>query len=82
MTFVLGDLSQIDRIVTGSFGGAICLGNTLPSLRARDALRAMTPTGRFVSPKEVAAVVHFLVASEASPSITGAVYVVDGGETV
>jgi len=27
-------------------------------------------------------VVHFLVASEAAPSITGATYVVDGGESV
>ncbi len=49
---------------------------------ARDALKSMTPTGRFVTPKEVASVVHFLVTSEAAPSITGSTYVVDGGETV
>ncbi|MFT3838732.1 MAG: SDR family oxidoreductase [Myxococcaceae bacterium] len=53
-----------------------------PETEARDALRSMTPTGRFVTPKEVAAVVHLLVASEAAPSITGSAYVVDGGETV
>jgi NAD(P)-dependent dehydrogenase (short-subunit alcohol dehydrogenase family) len=53
-----------------------------PETEARDALRSMTPTGRFVTPNEVAAVVHLLVASEAAPSITGSAYVVDGGETV
>jgi NAD(P)-dependent dehydrogenase (short-subunit alcohol dehydrogenase family) len=53
-----------------------------PETEARDALKSMTPTGRFVTPGEVAAVVHLMVASEAAPSITGSAYVVDGGETV
>jgi SAM-dependent methyltransferase len=33
VTFVAGDLVQLDILVQGSFGGAICLGNTLPSIR-------------------------------------------------
>src|SRR5512136_1126185 len=36
--FVSGDLVDLDRLVAGTFGGAICLGNTLPSLRTSDAL--------------------------------------------
>ncbi len=36
--FVLGDLVDLDRLVEGPFGGAICLGNTLPSIRTRDGL--------------------------------------------
>ncbi len=39
--FVLGDLAELDRLVDGHFGGAICLGNTLPSLRTRDAVGSM-----------------------------------------
>ncbi len=39
--FVEGDLVDLDRLVTGVFGGAICLGNTLPSLRTVDALLRM-----------------------------------------
>jgi hypothetical protein len=31
--FVEGDLCQIDQLVEGGFGGALCLGNTLPHLR-------------------------------------------------
>ena len=54
--FVLGDLVDLDRLVEGPFGGAICLGNTLPSIRTRDglarllgALRArLLPGGPFV----------------------------------
>lgn len=33
--FVEGDLREIERLVEGRFGGALCLGNTLPHLRAR-----------------------------------------------
>ncbi len=39
--FVAGDLVDLDRLVDGTFGGAICLGNTLPSLRTPAALRAL-----------------------------------------
>jgi SAM-dependent methyltransferase len=39
--FVLGDLADLDRLVAGRFGGAICLGNTLPSLRTPEALDRM-----------------------------------------
>ncbi len=39
--FVLGDLAELDRLVEGSFGGAICVGNTLPSVRTRAALARM-----------------------------------------
>ena len=33
LQFVEGDLRQIARLVEGRFGGAICLGNTLPHIR-------------------------------------------------
>lgn len=39
--FVSGDLADLDRLVSGPFGGAICVGNTLPSLRTRDLLSRM-----------------------------------------
>lgn len=32
LRFVEGDISHLDRLVEGSFGGALCLGNTLPHL--------------------------------------------------
>ena len=38
LRFVAGDLESLDDAVYGPFGGAICLGNTLPHLRTRDAL--------------------------------------------
>jgi SAM-dependent methyltransferase len=38
LRFVEADLEELDRAVEGSFGGAICLGNTLPHLRTREAL--------------------------------------------
>lgn len=37
--FVEGDLSQIDQLVSGQFGGALCLGNTLPHLRSESELQ-------------------------------------------
>lgn len=42
LQFVLGDLREIPAVTEGSFGGAICLGNTLPHLLTRkDLLRMM-----------------------------------------
>lgn len=49
---------------------------------AREALRQMNPQGRFVTPAEVAEVVWFLAASDGARAVTGAAYVVDGGETL
>jgi NAD(P)-dependent dehydrogenase (short-subunit alcohol dehydrogenase family) len=49
---------------------------------ARDALQKMNPQGRFVTPDEVADVVWFLAGTEGARAITGAAYVVDGGETL
>ncbi len=49
---------------------------------ARDALQKMNPQGRFVSPDAVADVVWFLAAVEGARAVTGATYVVDGGETL
>lgn len=52
------------------------------SEEARDALLKMNPQGRFVTPDEVADVVWFLAATPGARAITGAAYVVDGGETL
>lgn len=38
LRFVLGDIREVARLAEGEFGGAICLGNTLPSLREREDL--------------------------------------------
>lgn len=49
---------------------------------ARAMLEKMNPMGRAVRPEEVAQVVHFLCSAPAAAAITGAEYVIDGGETV
>lgn len=36
--FLQGDLGELRGLLTGSYGGAICLGNTLPHLLDRDSL--------------------------------------------
>jgi SAM-dependent methyltransferase len=36
--FLYGDLLHVDRLVTGKFGGAVCLGNTLAHIMDQDAL--------------------------------------------
>jgi glycine/sarcosine N-methyltransferase len=41
LRFVLGDLRKVSSVTEGSFGGAICLGNTLPHLLTRDDLLQM-----------------------------------------
>ncbi len=41
LRFVRGDLREISTVIEGSFGGAICLGNTLPHLLDRDDLLQM-----------------------------------------
>jgi SAM-dependent methyltransferase len=41
LSFVLGDLRDVAAITEGVFGGAICLGNTLPHLRTREDLARM-----------------------------------------
>jgi SAM-dependent methyltransferase len=47
VAFVLGDLAELDVLVDGTFGGAICLGNTLPSVRTADELsRLLAGLGR------------------------------------
>lgn len=48
---------------------------------ARESLAKMNPLHRPVKPEEVADVVHFLCSSPAGAAITGAEYVIDGGET-
>lgn len=40
LTFVLGDITEVDRVVDGTFGAAFCLGNTLPHLADEERLRA------------------------------------------
>lgn len=41
LEFVEGDIRQLARAVEGHFGGAICLGNTLPHLEDEDDLEAV-----------------------------------------
>lgn len=36
--FLLGDLRELQNLLQGSFGGALCLGNTLPHLLDQDSL--------------------------------------------
>jgi len=36
--FVAGDMADVERLTTGSFGAAVCLGNTLPHLREPETL--------------------------------------------
>lgn len=38
LRFVLGDLADVEELVEGSFGGALCLGNTLPHVQDRESL--------------------------------------------
>jgi SAM-dependent methyltransferase len=40
LRFVLGDMTELDRLVEGPFGAALCLGNTLPHLGEEEHLRA------------------------------------------
>jgi NAD(P)-dependent dehydrogenase (short-subunit alcohol dehydrogenase family) len=49
---------------------------------ARATLETMNPTGRAVTPAEVASLVHFLCDSAAGAAITGADYTIDCGEAV
>jgi 2-deoxy-D-gluconate 3-dehydrogenase len=49
--------------------------------KQREAMLARIPTGRFVTPEEVAAAVIYL-ASPAAASVTGHTLMVDGGLTV
>jgi len=41
LELIEGDLRQIDDLIQGQFGGAICLGNTLPHILQDDALQKM-----------------------------------------
>jgi SAM-dependent methyltransferase len=38
LTFVEGDIANVEHLVSGAFDGAICLGNTLPHIRDRATL--------------------------------------------
>jgi len=40
LTFIDGSITEVDRLAGGGFGGAICLGNTLPHLTTDAALEA------------------------------------------
>jgi NAD(P)-dependent dehydrogenase (short-subunit alcohol dehydrogenase family) len=48
---------------------------------SRAALAKLIPTGRPTKPEEVAALVYFLAAHEATAAVTGSAYGMDGGET-
>ena len=39
LELVLGDMVEVDRLTSGTFGGALCLGNTLPHLGDEERLR-------------------------------------------
>lgn len=41
LRFILGDLRDVAQVTEGTFGGAVCLGNTLPHLRTPDDLGSM-----------------------------------------
>lgn len=65
--------ASVDRIASATGRSAA---------EAKSTLEAMNPLNRAVQPREVAALVLFLCASEAGAAITGADYTIDGGETV
>ena len=46
LELIEGDLRQLDQLVEGSFGGAICLGNTLPHLTDIEGLGAFLAAAR------------------------------------
>ncbi len=54
--FVHGDVTRLEQVTEGDFGGAICLGNTLPHLKTSEALadflrglrRRLLPNAQFV----------------------------------
>ncbi|HSL84107.1 MAG TPA: class I SAM-dependent methyltransferase [Thermoanaerobaculia bacterium] len=39
LRFVLGDMAEVDRLALGTFGAALCIGNTLPHLTDEERLR-------------------------------------------
>jgi glycine/sarcosine N-methyltransferase len=41
LRFVLGDISELSGIAEGTFGAALCIGNTLPHLGSDERLRSM-----------------------------------------
>jgi glycine/sarcosine N-methyltransferase len=41
VTFIKGDLVHVDTVVTGKFGAAVCLGNTIAHIATRNALTQM-----------------------------------------
>lgn len=51
LCFVLGDITEVDRLVEGPFGAALCLGNSLPHLADEKSLRALAAVlGRVLAP--------------------------------
>lgn len=41
LEFIEGDICEIEELATGGFGGAICLGNTLPHIRQLEQLNGL-----------------------------------------
>jgi len=39
--FIRGDISEVESLVSGTFGGAMCMGNTLPHLLRREQIETL-----------------------------------------